>query len=185
MDDKPAKSNRLPVSSLIGTFFGGLWALAGCTSFYGAARVVLMVTAGAITSVLLLRSIRHQAAAPLRNHLFHRWPYLIAVMLEAAAIGLAGALLPKVGFTPYLIEVVGIIVGLHFIGLWKASQSSRFLMISLGICVLSASAMAAQLTLESIRTGLALTGFGNALVLWVGANPPNKAATSKRSTDEN
>ena len=102
--------------------------------------------------------------------MFHRLPYVIAVVLEALAIAAVVALLPRHGHERYLLQAIGIIVGLHFVGLWRASQSTRFLWISAGMCFLSAFATFVQPATAGVQAGDALTGFGNALILWWGAS---------------
>ena len=49
--------------------------------------------------------------------MFRRWPYLLAVVLEIVAIYTVSAALPRYILQTYFIEAVGVIVGLHFIGL--------------------------------------------------------------------
>ena len=168
MNQEPALSIRVPIASLIGAFFGAAWAFVGCTGFTGNTRIVLMVTTGVLIAVFITRIVRRRSM-PSHNQIFHRWPYLIAVGLEAAAIAFAAFLLPRIGGGAYLVEVIGIIAGLHFIGLWKASQAARYLFIAAGMCVFSIGAMIAQSALRSHTIGLYLTGFGNALVLLCGA----------------
>lgn len=153
---------RVPLSNIIGVFFGGLWAAAGSVVFFGLVRGVLLALSIVITAGLALRLSRRAAAGNARSKMFRRRPYIVAVLLEAVAIAVAIALLPRYGAERYLPQAIGVIVGLHFIGLWRASGSYRFVLLSAGMCVLSAVSMLAR----SAVTGDALTGFGNALILW-------------------
>lgn len=165
-----AKRRQVPVSDLIGTCFGGFWAGAGAMAFSGMFRGVLLSSAIVVTTGLVVRGFRSPAADRSQGKMFHRWPYLIAVVLEVLAIMVAVALLPRYGGERYLLQAIGIIVGLHFIGLWKASQSSRFLLISAGMCVVSAVSIFVQPATARLKAGDVLVGFGNAIILWFGAN---------------
>ena len=170
MGDVEAKERQVHAASLIGICFGGLWAGAGSMAFSGIVRGLLLICAVFVTAGLVVRVSRSPAAKNSQGGMFHRWPYLIAVVLEALAIAIVVALLPRYGGERYLLQAIGVIVGLHFIGLWKASQSSRFLLISAGMCVVSAMSMLAQPATTGFKAGDVLTGFGNALILWFGAN---------------
>ena len=82
----------------------------------------------------------------------------------------ASAVLPRFGWQGYFIQIVGIIVGLHFIGLWAATRSKRFLGVAGGMCVVSAIAIPMPATLHLLNIRDVFTGLGNALVLWLGAS---------------
>ena len=170
LDKADAKRGVLPIANLIGLCFGGLWAVAGSLAFSGTIRVVFLTVAAVTTASLIVRVCCRPPDYRSQGTMFHRWPYLIAVVLEVLAIRVAVALLTHYGAERYLLQAVGIIVGLHFIGLWKASQSSRFLLISAGMCVVSALSIMAQPATAGVRAGDVLAGFGNALVLWLGAS---------------
>jgi len=64
----------------------------------------------------------------------------------------------------YALQALGVIIGLHFIGLWKASGMARFLGIAAAMTIVSLAACALPPPLRDM-----VTGFGNALVLWIGA----------------
>ncbi len=169
------RGRRVPVSNLIGICFGGLWAIAGSMAISGTLRGVLILFSVVVTAGLLLRVSRSLEARESQNRMFHRGTYLIAVVLEALAIALAVALLPRWGYEGYLLQAIGVIVGLHFIGLWKASGSSRFLSISAGMCILATGSILVQPKTAGLKSGDALTGLGNALVLWFGAGSVARA----------
>ena len=165
-----ARRGGVPISNLIGLCFGGLWAVAGSMALSGMIRDVLLTFAVVITTGLIVRVWRRPPDYRSQGTMFHRWPYLIAVVLEVLAIRVAVALLTHYGAERYLLQAVGIIVGLHFIGLWKASQSGRFLVIAAGMCVVSALSILVQPVTAGLKAGDVLAGFGNALVLWLGAS---------------
>ncbi len=101
--------------------------------------------------------------------MFRQRAYLIAVALEVVALVIANTALPRIGFGDELIPVVGVIVGLHFIGLWRATRLRRFLGIAFAMCVVSAFSALLPTMWGNIDPRIAVCGFGNALVLWIGA----------------
>ncbi|AYJ84598.1 hypothetical protein D3Y57_00345 (plasmid) [Sphingomonas paeninsulae] len=80
----------------------------------------------------------NQPASGSTEHLFDRKAYQIAVAAEVVAIYTVSAVLPPFGWQIYFIQIVEIIVGLHFIGQWAATRSRRFLDIAGGMCAISA-----------------------------------------------
>ena len=130
----------------------------------------MMALAATITAVLIARLwFNREPATTQRESLFKRKAYQISVVAEVFAIYVASAVLPNYGLQSYFIQVVGIIVGLHFIGLWVATQSMRFLGVAAGMTVLSAIAILIPATVHFIDLRNCVTGAGNALVLWLGA----------------
>ena len=177
MGEKRSRGRGAPASNLIGICFGGLWAIAGSLAYSGTTRSVLLLFTIVVTVGLILRVHRSPEIGESRNKIFHRRAYLIAVILEVLAIALSVVLLPRWGYERYLLQAIGIVVGLHFVGLWKASQSFRFLAISAGMCILSAASILVQPKTAGLKTGDVLTGLGNALVLWIGASSGDRAAS--------
>ena len=162
-----------PIPAAIGTMFGGLWALLAATALPPAWHIPaasLAIVATALLIVMLWRS--DQPAAGPAGRLFGRQAYQSAVVAELLAIYAASAVLPRLGWQGYFIEAVGIIVGLHFIGLWAATRAPRFLGIAAGMCTISAAAIPLPATLHLLHLRDGFTGAGNALVLWLGANWP-------------
>jgi hypothetical protein len=60
--------------------------------------------------------------------------------------------------------VIAIIVGLHFLGLWRVTGAEIFIALAGGLCLVGRIALWAA---ESRR--LLITGFGCAFVLWASA----------------
>lgn len=165
------KRRSIPVSHLIGLVFGGLWASAGSMTLGKPWRVGTLIVAVLVGAAILVRLIRDPARTAHQGGMFRGAPYLIAVLLEVILIVVASVALPKYGFGTYLLQVVGVIVGLHFLGLWQATHSARMVGIAAGMCVVSGVGLALPTLLASgVRPGDVWTGFGNALVLWVGAS---------------
>ena len=165
----PARSRSRPYSATIGLVFGGLWSALGAQALPGFWQRPAMLAGAAISLALIVRLWRSPGLTGGGTALFGRRAYLIAVVLEVLAIVAASNLLPRYGLQADLIEAVGVIVGLHFIGLWYATGISRFLWVAAGMCVASTAALLLPAVLDGIELRLAATGFGNALVLWIGA----------------
>ena len=159
-----------PIASAIGTIFGGLWAYLAAAESPPGWQLPLTLLAGLVTLLLIARLWgTRPPAGDAKERLFGRKPYLLAVVLEVGAIYLASILLPRFGLEAYFLQVVGIIVGLHFIGLWRATGASRFIGIAVGMCVVSAAATLLPELTDLLHLRDVATGLGNALVLWIGA----------------
>ncbi len=164
-----------PIAGSVGLIFGGLWACLAATGlphgFQSAAEgVAVLITVGLI-AVLWTR----RASTGTPGGLFRRRSYLVAVGLEIVAICAASVLLPRYGLKDYLVQAVGVIVGLHFIGLWQATRSRTFLWIAGGMCCVSLISAFLPDAASGFDPRTAVSGFGNALVLWIGAGRTSKA----------
>jgi hypothetical protein len=106
--------------------------------------------------------------------MFRRRTYLIAVILEVAALYAVALLLPRSGLGAFLVPAVGLVVGLHFIGLWRATGLSRFFWIAVCMSAVSILSMglpaSAFLFIANPRN--AVCSLGNAIVLWSFAGSP-------------
>ena len=156
-----AKQPR-PIPGSIGLFFGGIWGVFGAQALPLAWRAAGIAGAVLVTAALI--ALLWRAGSGAGRGLFRRRTYYVAVGFEVAAIVAANLLMPRLGLTGYALQVLGVIIGLHFIGLWKASDMARFLGIAAAMVLVSLAACALPAPLRDIATG-----FGNALVLWIGA----------------
>ena len=94
--------------------------------------------------------------------------YGFAVGFEVVTIFLTVVALRRFGLQAFLMPAIGFIVGLHFIGLWKATDLAAFLGIAVAMC---AVCVAAALLPDASSTGSAnlrivVAGIGSAVVLW-------------------
>jgi hypothetical protein len=162
-----ANSSR-PVPAVVGTGFGGLWAVMGALAL---PRPWTPWAAGAaVTISLILTGRLWFSTSPGGSGLFRRSAYRLAVALQIVALGVIGYLLPRYGLQDYFVPAIGIIAGLHFIGLWRASGSAKYLWITGTMCAVSAAAIALPAASFGLLNERALFAcYGNALVLWVGA----------------
>lgn len=174
-----------PIAATIGTFFGGLWAyVAAMESAPGWQTPLALLTAVA-TLLLITRLWWMQPPECMANErLFGRRPYLVAVVLEIAAIYVASILLPRLGLQAFFLQAVGIIVGLHFLGLWSATGSRRFIGIAVVMCAVSGVAILLPQTFHLVHLRDAATGLGNAWVLWVGASEGWPGAADGAGSDQ-
>ena len=169
MEDASAGRARI-IGSAIGLFFGGVWSVLGARALSSGWRL-LVADAGIVLTVVLIvrlwRTPRRSDAAPA---VFRSRYYIAAVVLELIALNVVGNLLLRSGRAGYLLTSVGVIVGLHFIGLWLATRMPRFLWIAGAMCAVSTLAAFLPAATAGFNPRDAATGFANAVVLWIGAS---------------
>lgn len=165
----PAR-RRLPLPAMIGTAFGGLWSILGAMALPSHWLVPAIVIGLLVTAFLLVQRYRGAAAA---STLFRRRAYIVAVVLEIVALYVAIPMLHRYHLEAYLVQVVGLVVGLHFIGLWQASGLRRYLWLCLTMCIVSVvGAMLPGATAGQFNIRDAVTAYGCALALWSAARTP-------------
>jgi hypothetical protein len=153
--------------SLIGLGFGLLWWLAGAGAEAGFPGSVLQVLGVLVFAVSGIWVVRRPSQAARRQP---RWAYYVgAIIVEIVAIALAQAWLTSRGLKPLLFPVIGIIVGLHFTGLWPAFARRRFLVLAGAMTIINLLAL--LLPLEA-GTRLMLSGFGSSACLLITALLP-------------
>jgi hypothetical protein len=161
------------LSRLIGWCFGMFWALLGASAlphpYDRAGRVVAVVVA----LVFLVRLWRSEPSAGDGRPRFRMSVYLMAVAAELLGMYVAALWLTRLGAQQQVYSAIGCIVGLHFIGLWLATRSSRFLHITAGMCVVSVVSMIVPYTWHAVGLRYVLLGLGNAAVLWIAASGKN------------
>ena len=155
------------VPAMVGTGFGGLWACIAALALPAPWRNWMLLSAGIVTLALIVRLWRYPAPKSGDGRLFRTRAYRAAVIAELAAICAAWLLLPGIGLQAYVIQILGIIVGLHFIGLWAADRARRLLILAASMCILSSLAALLPETAGPVHVRDAATGLGNALLLWV------------------
>jgi len=158
------------LSRLIGWSFGTFWALLGAFALphpYDRAGCALGLV---IAVIFLARLWKNETPAAAARPLFRTPAYVIAVSAELLGMYTAALLLPRFGAQQLVYSAIGCIVGLHFIGLWLATRSRRFLRITAGMCSVSLLSMMIPFTWHAIGLRYLLLGTGNAIVLWVAAS---------------
>ncbi len=166
---EPRLNGPRPIAGTIGLTFGGLWSSLGASGLPLGWRLPIEALGGLVTLALVAVLWTRRGSVGAGRGLFRRKGYIIAVALEIVAIYAASALLPHYGLQSYLIETVGVIVGLHFIGLWQATRRPAFLWISGCMCGVSVVSAFMPPAIGEFGPRMIVAGFGNALVLWLGA----------------
>jgi hypothetical protein len=158
------------ISRLIGWFFGTFWALLGAFALPRPYVRTGCALAFIVALIFLVRLWRYEPPTPATRPLFRTSAYVIAVSAELLGMYMAALLLPRFGAQQQVYSAIGCIVGLHFIGLWVATRSQRFLRITAGMCFVSLLSMIVPFTWHTIGLRYLLLGGANAIVLWVAAS---------------
>jgi hypothetical protein len=154
------------IGSFIGAGFGLGWAVGGCLGLSGRPRV-FGITLSALFTLLLSIALwnAHTHATGANQAAPGDWNvYGVAVVLEVIAIVVSVRILAHRGLSDRIMPVIGIIVGLHFIGLWIATHQPVFPFVTAGMVAACAAAFQFK---GSART--VVTGLGCAAVLWLSA----------------
>jgi hypothetical protein len=151
------------IAPLIGLAFGLLWFLVGAGAVAPPAGPMLMAAGGLVFALAAIRVVR-RGRRP--GATFIRTYYVVAVVAELVAIAVAQAWLAGQGRTDLLFPVVGVIVGLHFIGLWKAIGLTRFLALAAAMVVINLVALTPHLPTPQRAM---ISGFGSSAALLLSA----------------
>lgn len=160
---------RAHLPRFIGIFFGFLWGVVAALALPPPDQSPALAFAALVSLGCLLRVRTSTPSAAPDSALFRRRAYIIAVAFEIAAISLANYTLARLGWQQYLYSAVGFIVGLHFIGLWKASGRRSFLTVSGSMCLVSALSLLVPFTWKMCHLRYTVLGAANAAILWRGA----------------
>jgi hypothetical protein len=149
------------IGGIIGLAFGWLWLLVGASAT-GSARVPILVGGSALFAGAGWRLFRRGRLPASRSNL--RW-YFAAVVAEIVAIVIVQNWLHAHRRDDLLFPAIGIIVGLHFVGLWLAWRRPQFLWLTGAMVAINLIALLAPL---SSAGRLMLSGFGSSASLLVG-----------------
>jgi hypothetical protein len=158
---------RRLIPRLIGLIFGGFWALIAALAL---PHRPLGIAADILITIGFLLRVWRSSDLPVQKAFFNARAYLISVTCEVVAICIASVALPHYNLTEFLYSAIGLIVGLHFIGLWQASGSRSFLKISAGMCLVSVLSLLIPFSWKMYSIRYAFLGAANALILWLGAS---------------
>lgn len=122
----------------IGLSFAVLWLILGAAALSAPWRFLIGAVGLTAIGLLLWRARRMNEA---RTGLFRMSRYRIAVIGEFAAIAVAQITLRRFGLYGYLLPAVGILVGLHFVGLWWAGGGERYLGLAATMTIIDAAAL--------------------------------------------
>ena len=149
------------IPSFIGLAFGALWLTVGVTAAPSPWHLIASIAGAALFLGAAIRIVLRQSRG---GRFDWRW-YVAAVVAEVVAIGFAQRWLLLNHRDDLLPPVAGIIVGLHFLGLWRAMQMRRFVGLAAALVAINAAALLAP----SQPDRLMLSGFGSAAALLVTA----------------
>ncbi|CAM3233969.1 hypothetical protein SPAN111604_12130 [Sphingomonas antarctica] len=122
----------------IGLGFAVLWLILGAAALPIPWRCLVGAGGLAVIGIFVWRAWRMEEP---RTGLFRMGRYRIAVIAEFAAIAVTQLLLGRWGLGGYLLPAVGILVGLHFIGLWWAGGGERYLWLAATMTAIDAAAL--------------------------------------------
>ena len=149
------------IGTVIGVLFGCAWGIAGATRLPRAWRAAVVLTSILISASLIAAVTRVHAAVAGR---FNGAIYGAAVAAEVLAIIIAAIILNRLNRKTFVPPVLCVIVGLHFLGLWQATNDVAFVVLAVGLCAIGAAAASLR---PSLR--LAAAGLGSAIALWLAA----------------
>jgi hypothetical protein len=172
--DSVLRKRPRPIAATIGLFFAGLWCWLGAQGLPPAWQTPAGIAGILVSLVLIARQWRMETPSGTGNMIFGRPAYFLAVAFEIAAIVAFINLAPHYGWQHQFLPALGVIVGLHFIGLWVAAGmrrgAARLLWIAGAMCVVSALSAWLPWAYGGFDPRDAACGFANALVLWIGAS---------------
>lgn len=143
----------------IGLAFAALWLLLGAAALPTPWHQIIGVSGLIAIVALALRAWRMKERV---TGAFRMSRYWIAVAAECVALVLANVLLNRNGQGGYLLPVVAMIVGLHFVGLWWAGGGPQYLWLA---GIMTPIGAAALLLPPGSPLMQAVTGLGSAAAL--------------------
>lgn len=151
-----SKKTGIAISSIMGFF----WCIIGSITLTHTCRVATIAGAFVATGALLYANVSQSSALTK----FNRNIFVLAMAFEI--IGIAGAVWLLIAFREptFIWSAVASIVGLHFIGLWLATDDRTYLGITIAMC---GTGLVSALLPFPARMQVA--GLASAMVLWLGA----------------
>lgn len=154
------------IGSIVGVVFGCAWGVGGATGLPEARRAWALGFAIGISGLLIAALVwphKRTEAGVFRGRI-----YGMAVVFELVAIVAAIWLVRRLGLPQLLMPVIGFIVGVHFLGLWKATDLKVFLWTSLAMCLVCgvAAFLPDAKANDNIDLHRVVAGLGSALLLW-------------------
>ncbi len=147
------------IAPLIGLAFGLLWFLVGAAEVARPTGAILTGVGMLVFALAAVRAVRRRRP---RGAIFLGKYYAGAVIAEVVAIVAAQKWLVTHGHRDLIFPVVGVIVGLHFIGLWKAMGLKRFIALAAVMVAINLIALVPGIP-ETQR--LMISGFGSSAAL--------------------
>ena len=157
------------IGAIAGVAFGCAWGVAGATGLPRPLRAWAGGLSAAVSAILIAALALIRTAHP--SGIFRGSVYGMTVGGETAVIFLAIWLLRRYELSQFLIPTIGFIVGVHFLGLWKATGLSLFRWTSGAMCLVCvlAAILPGAAGVGGVDTRRAVAGLGCAVVLWSAA----------------
>lgn len=153
------------IGATVGAAFGCAWGIVGSLGLSLRFRTVSIIFAVGISLALIIALVMHPSTLASRK--FRGDIYGAAIAFEVLAIIVGANVLQRFDLQQFIMPFVGFVVGLHFIGLWKATDLPLFLWIAEAMCLVCAvAAFLPSSSAAGVDLRTAITGFGSALVLW-------------------
>jgi hypothetical protein len=151
-----SEKTGMAISSIMGFF----WCLAGALALPQAGRVGAMAAAFLVSGALLYAN----ASRPTAASKFNRKIFSVAVAFEVVGIAAAVWLLTRSHEPTLIVPVIAVIVGLHFIGMWLATDNRTYLGIAVAMSVAGLGS-----TLLPFPARMQVAALASAIILWAGA----------------
>ncbi len=162
----PVEMDGPTIGSVVGVAFGCAWGIAGATALPRPCQAWALASCIGISAVLIVALTlphKQRPSGTFRGHI-----YGMTVAFEAAAILATIWLLKRFAQPQFLLPAIGFIVGLHFLGLWKATDLRVFLWTALAMCLVCglAASLPGGTENDNVDVRRVVAGLGSALVLW-------------------
>jgi hypothetical protein len=152
------------LGAIICAAFGGIWGIVGAFGLPQPWRAWVLGLSITVTTILIAAIAMHHMTS--QSSTFRGDVYSAAVAFEVVGIIATVWLLRRLGRRQFILPAIGFVVGLHFLGLWRATDLFVFVWTAIGMCVVAV--IAASVPDSSIDGVLrrAIAGLGLATVLW-------------------
>lgn len=157
--------NNAAIGATVGAAFGCAWGIVGSLGLPPEFRTAGIVVAAGISAALIIALVVHPNT--LASTKFRGLIYGGAIVFEVVVIIVGSIPLQKPSLQRFILPFVGFVVGLHFIGLWKATDLRLFLWIAGAMCLVCVvAAFLPSRRPDGVDMQIAVTGMGCAVVLW-------------------
>lgn len=149
------------MGSYVVLLFAAVWLWIGASAL----PMPWAVVAGAVGILVLLAagwSVLRRPVPVGGGRRFDRRKFAVAVVFEIVAANIVAFVLGKYGLIGYIWPALGVVVALHFIGLWWASGDRRFITLTIGMLAVNVVAMAFG---PNGAAMLAIAGLGSSAAL--------------------
>lgn len=164
--------NGSEIGAIVGIINGLGWSFAcaaALASTFRRAAILVSVMISAV-EVWLITHVRSSTTSIVFDGQLYGWVVLLEIISIAASI----LVLKRLHCAGLIPSTIGLVVAVHFVGLWAATHAGVYLGLSLALGTTAlVSLLIPQSAPETVRgTRLVFLGSANALALWVSAMLP-------------